>query len=406
MQSETAVGSASPQIGAGSRNELTVMAQTTPMAGVRVRSERTTIIIKYFPRLYLRYPNLAGAARPLLFHRAGLAASHLVSPRVAWVLSSTVGQGEMDYSTPLGLNSGTNALSPQSPATLPQGTQTSVTSATTTTQRQTVLRLRTLTASTTVGWQESQRAQASISSFVTGTAALPGGVDLPSGTVWVVGSNLTQGFMIAPQDSTGINLTYQYGYVQRAPNFHSASAIWNWSHRFTEATQAGVYAGIGAIKTEGQSASLSPSGWLTWQTSGTTQSGLVRTLALSSGVHTSVNTLAGTAYPAAFVQGSVAHDLAPRWSFDALLSYQTPLSAGTSGANAQLNMSMGNWQLAFHRRFGQRQNFALDFGLRGLLLSDSLTVSNPQVLSTQTWAFVGFTWSDGAASDDAGGWLL
>ena len=384
-----------------------------PSAGLRFRSERTTVILKYFPRLYLRYPNLANAARPLLFHRVGMLAARQLSQRVSWSLSSTVGQGDMDYTSPLVLTtnaSGRPSPDPQDTASgvtaQPQGTQATQSSASTANQRQTVLSIRTLTASTSIGWQESQRSQLSLAIFISGTGAIPGGQSLPNGTAWLVGSSLTQGFLVTPRDNTGLPLTHQHGYVELTSDFDNVSAIWDWSHQYSVATQAGVYAGVGVIHADGQSLAWSPSGWINWQTSGTTQRGFRRSLMLSSGVRTFVNTFAGTAYPAAFIQGSMIYDLAPRWSFDALLSYQMPLTNGTSAASSQLVMSTGNWQFSFHRRIGQRQNFAVDFGLRGYFFSDSLAVSNPKILGTQTWAFVGFTWSDGTGRDETGSWVL
>ena len=404
VRADTAVGSAPLQLGAGNNNEATVMQQVGPAAGLRFQTERTTVIVRYFPRLYLRYPNLAGADRLLLFQRVGLRANYLMSSRVSWSLSGTAGEGEMDYTAPLAATASTPDTTTGT-STTTQGTQTSQSASTTAAQKQyPVLRIRTLAANSTMTWRESLRAQMSVSLFTSGTGALPGGYPLPNGTVWVVGSAMTQGYLVTPQDTTGVTLSYQHGYVELSPNFDNANAIWNWLHRYSIATQAGVYAGIGVIRVYGQALSWSPSGWLTWQTSGATERGFRRSLMLSGGVRTFVNTLIGTVTPTAFVQGSVMVDLAPRWSFDALLGYQMPLSSGTTAANAQLNLSTGNWQLAFHRRYGQ--NLFLDFGLRGYLFTDSLVVSNPQIQGTQTWAFVGFTWSESTGKDDIGAWVL
>gem|GEM_PF-5591815 len=411
VQSDTAVGSASPQLGPQSHNEATIMTQVGPAAGLRFRTERTTVIVRYFPRLYLRYPNLADAARPLLFHWVGLSATHRLSPRISWSLSSTAGQGELDYSSPF-VMAGSAATPAQNPQGITAGappptqsTQTSPTAATSAAQKQSsVLRIRTLAAATTMGWQESQRANISLELFTSGTAAAPGGGILPNGTVWIVGSSLTQEFLVAPQDGTGLTLSYQHGYVESAPQFDNASATWNWSHQFSAITQAGVYAGFGVMRSYGQPLTAWPVAWINWQTSGITERGFRRSLMVSSGVRTFVNTLIGTATPTAFVQGSVSYDLTPRWWFDALLGYQMPLSKGTTVANAQLMMSMGNWQLAFHRRIGK--NVAVDFGLRGYLFADSPMASNPQILGTQTLAFVGFTWSESTGKDDTGAWVL
>jgi hypothetical protein len=244
----------------------------------------------------------------------------------------------------------------------------------------------------------------SLALFTSGTGAVPGGIALPNGTVWIVGSSITQGFLVTPQDGTGLMLSYQHGYVETAPNFDNVSATWNWTHQYSAITQAGVYAGFGVIRPAGQPLAWSPSGWFTWQTSGATERGFRRSLMLSSGIRTFVNTLVGTAIPTAFAQGSVIYDLAPRWSFDAWIGYQMPLTSGTTASNAQIIMSTGNWQLAFHRRIGQ--NFAVDFGLRGYFFGDSPFASNPQILGTQTWAFVGFTWSESTGKDDTGAWVL
>jgi hypothetical protein len=168
--------------------------------------------------------------------------------------------------------------------------------------------------------------------------------------------------------------------------------------------QAGMFAGIGVIRRNGQPLTWSPAGWLTWQTGGASERGYRRSLMLSSGVHTFVNTLLGTVTPMAFVQGSVMVDLAPRWWFDALLGYQMPVSRGAAIPNVQLVMSTGNWQVAFHRRIGQ--NFVVDLGTRGYFFADSPLVPNPQILGTQTWAFVGFSWSESTGKDDTGAWVL
>ena len=406
MRADTAIGSASRVLGPDGHNEPTVMAQAAPAAGLRMMDARTTVVLRYFPRLYLRYPNLADAARPLLFHWVGLSATHLLSPRVTWSLLSTAGQGEMDYSSSLVAASGQTAqANPPNIATgTPQTTQTSQTAATSAAQRLSVLRLRTLAASTTMGWQESQRANMSLDLFTSGTAAAPGGLPLPNGTVWIVGSDMTQEFLVAPQDGTGLTLSYQHGYVESAPQFDNASATWNWAHQYSATTQAALYAGFGVMRSYGRPLSGWPVAWITLQSTGFTERGFRRSLMLSSGVRTFVNTLVGTATPMAFVQGSAIYDLESRWWFDALVGFQMPVSKGTTIDNSQLIMSLGNGQLALHRRVGQ--NFVVDFGVRGYLFADSPVVSNPQILGTQIWAYVGFTWSESTRNDDAGAWVL
>jgi len=409
LRADTAIGSASRLLGPGGHNEPTIMAQAVPAAGIRLRNARTSVVLRYFPRLYLRYPNLADAARPLLFHYLGLSTTHLLSPRLSWLTSSTVGQGEVDYSSPFAAGSGQPIQSTTQDgtpsATAPtQSAQSSQTAATSTAQRLSVIRLRTLSASTTLSWQESQRANMFLDLFTSGTAALPGGFPLPNGTVWIVGGDMTQDFLLSPQDGAGFTLSYQRGHLAKAPDFDNASATLNWSRKYSAIAQLGLYAGFGVMRSYGRPLTGWPVAWATWQAEGVTERGFRRSAMLSSGVRTFVNTLVGTAAPMAFAQGSMTYDLEYRWWFDAGIGYQMPISNGTAAANAQLILSSGNWQLAFHRRIDR--HIAIDFGLRGYLFADSPMVSNPHILGTQSWAFVGFTWSEGTANDDNGSWVL
>jgi hypothetical protein len=338
----------------------------------------------------------------------GFAISYALSPRVSWLLSSTAGQGELDYAAPQ-VVSAEATPSTQSPQDTTTGTTTpasgtQTTAATTTVQRQTVLRVRMLAASTGINWRQSERARMGVTLFASGTAPVSGGTALPNGTIWLVGPDVTEGYLVTPQDEAGMTLGYRHGYIERAPNYDYVTAISHLAHQYSESMAGAAYAGFGCVKAYGFALACSPAGWVTWQQTSATTRGFRRTLMLSSGVRTTVNTLNGTVVPTAFVQGSVMYELGPSWRFDALLGFMVPLSTSTNTGNTQLVYSTGNWQLAFHRRINY--NVGVDFGLRGFLYADNPMTSNPQILGTQTWAFVGISWSEGARHDDVGAWVL
>jgi hypothetical protein len=199
---------------------------------------------------------------------------------------------------------------------------------------------------------------------------------------------------------------YQHGYVQLFPDFDAVSALWNWAHQYSSATEAGTSMGITALHSSGQATLWSPAGWVYWRLDGITQRGLRRSISVATGVRTYINSLVGTATPAAFIEATFARGLSRDWLFDAVAASQVPLTSGTTTTVSSPQMTTANWQFAFHYQVSRVHNFLIDVGMRGFFFADSPTAPNMQILGTQVWGFVGATWSDGFRDGDTGAWVL
>jgi len=82
--------------GAGSDSSLV---RVTGATGWRRRTRRSSLRLRYRPRLTMRLPAPSGEKRPLLLHQADLRVSSSLSPRVGGSIDGTLAAGAVDYAT-------------------------------------------------------------------------------------------------------------------------------------------------------------------------------------------------------------------------------------------------------------------------------------------------------------------
>jgi hypothetical protein len=356
-------------------SDLAATQELIPALAQRLRDPTQELVVRYFPRLFLRYPGASNFGRPLLLHQVGAGYENRLSRRARFHALVYGAAGELDYSSQRLL------FDESSAAVGAEAIDLGVVRASS------GLELR-LTPRSALRLGAGAGHQASLSARGTASAeALP--------TTSELTTQVFHAYLLSRRDAVGTALAAGYYTSDRTDSLIAGGLELHYERALNRSTGLLLSAGVAV------SSSVERSEWRGFPLAmfGLTSETHESALSLRGGVRATYDALLASYHPQAFVEASGSRSLGRDWQ-GALQLFAASALREAPQADERLESVLA---LALPFDYRMSQNASIEFGIRlltrGARLDDAL-----ERRQTEAVGFLGLRYVKTSAKDD-GAWV-
>jgi len=413
---EVAAGRAPIDLGGDEVNSFTFT--LVPGAGLRLRSDTTTLRLTYAPRIFYRLPNALDVSRPLVLHQISLDHTAELTRALTWTNTAQLSFGELDYT-------GTGLIFPVGTSSALRGAVANVVRV----EGQTGIRLL-LDRRLTLAWDAAAEYTTSPDDPVTVTIPDPTStpeMQLPDLTITAnpvpdsaqVSTEASLSYALSRDDRVAALGEVTYQWFPDTGRYLVLSPGVSWERRLSRRTNMSLAGGIAYVITlatvDGDEPSDAIGGTGRFQLGSTLYSSSETTVtsSFSASLDWFFDPLAGTSQPRAGAEASTNITMGDDWVIAPNAGFYTVLreaSATLGGEDGMTRLvqitpdaTMLRAEIPFY--YSITRGVGLSFGGRATLRGPALTEDRFRLHEQyELWAFVGLTVRLTTSRDD-GSWL-
>ena len=337
-----------------------------PKAAMTTYGRRRALTLTYAPRLYIRHPNLAGSARPLLLHRGSFDYGDALTRRLRFTTELAASAGEVDYSHQALVFTETQTTPAQSA----------------------VIEMATVSAVSAVAVQSTRRLQLSLGAQAAHSRPLDATLDIAT-TSRVLGT-AAQRYQLTRVDTLGTSLAAGQVWFDKGPRYWVVDLLGSWLHRLEREAALDLAVGASAARLIGgdERFLLSPAGRvnLFGPLSRGRRSALSGRLTLTLGA--GFDPVLLEYVPAAGAGAGLYWQRGPHWQAGLEVDGRTAVTKAPNATTSQQTY------LSAHTfvREQLRPSLVFEYGLMAQSRASHLAAEHFELFNREAWAYVRVSW--------------
>jgi hypothetical protein len=350
--------------------ETTFATELRPGALLRIDTARSTLTLRFDPRIYHRTPNLAGSDRPLVLYQGGAAYGRDLSPRLRWTTAAGASYGEVDYTSPQLAFASPIAGEIETP----------------------VVKRITLDASTGLTAQLSRRqgleANASVSHLESTGVESGAEASFPTTTTYAL--LVAHAYALDELSTLSFPVQPRYFVVDPGPDWISGAVGVAYRRQLTPRANLNGLLGVVLTKVDGEETNVYPNALLSYTNIIIERPNANLTNQLEAVLDATLDPTTGNVRPTLGLHASLRSYLGNKWLVDFQAAGDTTTSAGNNGQGTDGERET---LLSASTAVGYRlmNEVRLDGGVRWSTRATNLFADDADLRDRQVFAFLGAT---------------